>query len=81
MAKIKYLNQEKLNKVCKQLWELQGSLKGLGALFQRQNNETYMSPEELFGIGQLLQKIANELSEQEDILRCGFDNTVFEEDD
>lgn len=75
MTYYQHLDDEKLDQVALRLLELEGSLKGLGVLFQYHGNESAPSPDELSGIGQLLKGLAKEVSILEDILRCGYDST------
>lgn len=69
-----HLNKKLIDKVCDRLWEVEGSLKGLGGLFTKSLNNFCFEGEEVFGIGQLLKKLADEISRSEDILRCGYDS-------
>ena len=73
MAKFKHLTEDRLSNVCNQLFKIQSGLEGLGSLFEFQSREACYSPDELFGIGQLLKQLSRELSAQENILRCGYD--------
>lgn len=72
--KLDHLNAELLEKVCNQLWTLQGSLKGLAALLRREQGDSCFEADELFGLGQLLHVLAREVSRVEDVLNCGRDS-------
>ena len=74
MAKFKHLTKDKLSNACDRMLNIQSGLYGLGSLFEYQSSDACFSPDELFGIGQLLKQISHELSIQEDILSCGYDS-------
>ena len=74
MAKLKHLTKNRFDNVCNRLFEIQSGLDGLGSLFEFQSREANLSPDELFGVGQLMKQLSRELSTQEDILRCGYDS-------
>jgi hypothetical protein len=71
MKKIDHLNSEIIDYVCNSLWDIEGSLKGVGALMEHQMSDPCYKNEEIFGLGQLLKRIAREVSSLEDILRSG----------
>ena len=66
------INKELINEVCERVWTVNGSLRGVGGLLVRPSKESEITSEELYGLGQLLQKLAEELGILEDILRCGY---------
>ncbi len=74
MAKFKHLTKEKLNHVRNRLFEVSSGLNGLGSLFESQSVHFCPSPDELYGIGQLLKQLSREVEVQEDILNCGYDS-------
>ena len=74
MAKFKHLTNEKLDNVCHRIFEIQSGLNGLASLFEFQSRDACYSPDEFFGMGQLMKQLARELSIQEDILRCGYNS-------
>jgi hypothetical protein len=69
MKKVDHLNSEIIDHVCNSLWDIEGSLNGIGALMEQQTSDPYYKNEEIYGIGQLLKRIAREISSLEDILR------------
>lgn len=73
-----HLNQKVIDKVKERLWIICGSLRGLGSLFRQTNTSAVFETEELFGIGQLLEKLSEEVGILEDILNCGYDSTADE---
>jgi len=68
MAEFEHLSKDKLYTVCDSLFKIQGGLDGLGSLLEFQSSEACYSPDDLFGVGQLLRLLSHELSIQEDIL-------------
>ena len=74
MSYYQHLDDQKIDNIALKLLEIENSLKGLGGLFQHHGNDTALNAEELFGIGQLLKKLAYEVSIIEDLLRCGYDS-------
>lgn len=69
-----HLNQDLTEKACSQLRTIAGSLNGLGALFRQVQDDSYFEADELFGIGQLLKNFSLEISELENLVKCGDDN-------
>ena len=70
MTEYENLDLKNNDNVCMKLWEISGSLKGLGELCEKQCDDSYLDRQELFGIGQLLNKLSNEVSSLENCLRC-----------
>lgn len=69
-----HLNKETVDKVIERLWIASGSLRGLGSLFRQVGLNAVFESEELFGIGQILGSLSEELGVLEDILNCGYDS-------
>lgn len=69
MSKSK-ISPEELEAVISKLWQIEGSLKGLGALFEQQGRGASFESDELFGIGQLLKNLSCEIALIEKLLRC-----------
>ena len=69
-----HLNPQLVEKICLRLSVLEGSLKGLAALFKQGANDSSFEADELFGLGQLLAGLALEVARLEDILSCGQDS-------
>jgi hypothetical protein len=65
-------NQQLREDIFDKMWSLSGSLNGIGALLQQQApNASYCyNHDELFGLGQLLKLLSDEISIIEDTLRC-----------
>ena len=63
-----HFNEALIEKVIEQIWNVQGSLYGLGALFKT-GHELSFNADEAFGIGQCLQTFSAELVKLEDILK------------
>ena len=70
IMKPNHLNEALTEKVIEQIWNIQGSLYGLGALFKT-GHELSFNADEAFGIGQCLQTFSVELAKLEDILKNG----------
>ena len=78
MSSLDHLTSPKLEKVKERLWTASGSLKGLSGLFTQGHRDTSFDDGEIYGIGQLLKKISEEISILEDILNCGYDSMADE---
>lgn len=78
MKDLEHLTEEKLEYICKRLWQVRYAILGMGAMFEYQGTEACYSQDELFGIGQALKLSSRELEVLEDILRCGYDSTAIE---
>ena len=65
-----HLAAEDVDHVTSGLWKLEGILKGLAALFQQQGGEVHFNADALFGIGQLLLGLSQELSVLKDTLNA-----------
>ena len=76
MTKFEHLTEERLDQVTNKLWEIESSLTGLSGLFRirEERGSASIDTDELYGIGNMLKGLADKLSVQEDILRCGFDS-------
>ena len=76
MAKFEHLSKEKLDDVISELWKIESSLMGMGALFQTKDTpgDISMNGDEFFGIGYVLKKFSKDLSVIQDILGCGHDS-------
>jgi hypothetical protein len=68
---INHLNKEALEDIAEKMWIAHGSLKGLAALFTQGSKNSCFESKELYGIGQLLKKISEDLEKLEDRLRSG----------
>ena len=68
IMKSHHYNEALIEKVIEQIWNIQGSLYGLGALFKT-GYELSFNADEAFGIGQCLQTFSVELAKLEDILK------------
>lgn len=70
-------NQQPRDDIFDKMWSLSGSLNGIGALLQQQDpNAGYCyNHDELFGLGQLLKLLSDEISKIEDTLRSGSKST------
>lgn len=68
MTKIKHLDQKDLDEVILKLWEIEGSLRGVGGLMQQQTGEPFYEAKDLFGLGQFLRKIADDLADLQENL-------------
>ncbi len=68
MARIKHLNEDQLNEVCGELFEISSSFEGLAALLEWQSGEGYLSSSELFGVGRMVRLLLRKLESQMDIL-------------
>lgn len=76
---MKHLNKKVLFKVCDRLDVTKDSLIGLsGLLLAQDNRDSCIENSELNGLGQLLNKISEELGVLEDILRSGKNSTIAE---
>jgi hypothetical protein len=75
---MKHLNKKVLFKVCDRLDVAKGSLIGLSGLLAQDNRDSCIENSELNGLGQLLNKMSEELGVLEDILRSGKDSTIAE---
>ena len=64
-------NKKTLDKACHRLSQVEGAIRGLGAMFIISGNEIPLEREELFGLGYLLQILSQETRKVEDFLRCG----------
>jgi hypothetical protein len=73
---MEHLSKKKLDKVCERIWQVHGSLKGLGGLFTQGTRDICFDDSEFFGIGQLLKTLGEELEVLEDVLMCGEDSTL-----
>ena len=71
MEKREHFSRESIHHITTRLWELESILKGLAALFQQHGGDGDFASDELFGIGQILKGLSQELSTLEDILNCG----------
>ena len=71
MAEIKHLTQKQVDETLNRLWDVEGSLNGLGALFRQITSGPHFDSSELYGLGQLFASLSMELSEIHRILRCG----------
>ena len=70
-----HLNKKIINDISHRLWGLEGSLMGLGALFEQAHDGDFcFESKEIFGIGQLLKVLSAETARLDDILRCGYDS-------
>ncbi|MCB0369710.1 MAG: hypothetical protein KDD50_10845 [Bdellovibrionales bacterium] len=69
-----HLNKEKLEAICNRLWNVHGSLNGLGSLFTQGTRDVCLDDREFYGIGLILKNISGELAILEDILRTGRDS-------
>ena len=76
MAKFKHLTKDRFSNACHRIFEIQSGLNGLGSLFEFQSQHSCISPDEFFGIGKLIKLLSEELSIQEEILRCGYDSSA-----
>ena len=76
MAKFKHLTKDRFSNACHRLFDIQSGLNGLGSLFEFQSQHSCISPDEFFGIGKLIKRLAEDLSIQEEILRCGYDSSA-----
>ena len=65
--KNQHLSEKNRDHVTVRLWELEGILKGLASLFQNQQGDG-LNADALFGIGQLLVGLSQELSALKDVL-------------
>lgn len=76
MAEFEHLSKEKLDGVVNRIWEVESSLTGLSGLFRirEETGSASLDTDELYGLGQALKDLAEKLSVQEDILKCGFDS-------
>lgn len=63
---------EEVKSITNRLWELEGALRGIGALLQQQNNSPCYSTDELFGLGQSMLIFSEEISKIEDKIRVEF---------
>jgi len=73
---IDHLNEKILDKIKERLWIVSSSLEGLGSLFTQVNSDPCFDSDELYGIGNLLKKLGEEVSILDDILSCGKDSTA-----
>jgi hypothetical protein len=78
MSSIGHINKKVLFKVCDRIDDAKGSLMGMSGLLRQTSNDICFTNGELYGLGQLLKKISEELDVVEDILRCGEDSTADE---
>ena len=69
-----HLNPKLIESICLRLSTLEGSLKGLAALFKQGANDSCFEADELFGLGQLLDGLSQESARLEDILSSGRDS-------
>lgn len=66
-----HLDKELISETCERIWSVQGSLKGLGGLCMRPGQSASFEDEDLYGLGQLLKKLAEDLGVIEDLIRSG----------
>ena len=59
-----------IEEACTKVWEVHSALTGLASLLEGQGVEASHGPEELFGVGQVLRKLAEVLEQVEDNLRA-----------
>ncbi len=65
-------SSEEVKNITNKLWELEGALRGIGALLQQQNNSPCYSGDDLFGLGQSMLIFSEEISKIEDKIRIEF---------
>ena len=65
-------SSEEVKNITNKLWELEGALRGIGALLQQQNNSPCYSCDDLFGLGQSMLIFSEEISKIEDKIRIEF---------
>ena len=68
---LNHINEELIDDICLRLWSVEGSLRGVGALFEQGASDPCFEAEEVFGVGQLLKSLSQELSGLEGVLRYG----------
>ena len=62
------MSKKEMDKIICSLWELKASLIGFASLFQGGCREMDFEDEELFGIGQLLKKLSEDVAHLHDSL-------------
>ena len=75
---MQHVTKKLLYKSCDRIGSVNGSLKGLGGLFTVGASDICLDGDEFYGIGLLLEKLSEELSAIEDLLRCGRDSMADE---
>lgn len=73
---MEHLTKKLVLKNCENIWAVASSLRGLSGLFNSGARDICFDDEELFGIGQLLRKLGDDLQVIEDVLKCGEDSMV-----
>ena len=76
-----HLNKKILEDIESRMGVIEGSLVGLGGLFENVSNnmDFCLDPDERFGISQLLKLMSSETSRVSDILRCSYDSQAQKE--
>ncbi|MCY4644693.1 MAG: hypothetical protein OXB88_08760 [Bacteriovoracales bacterium] len=67
-------NENFVEEIGSRLWKLEYSLKGLAALFERSSGDPPLEKDEFFGIGQILENFAREISDLEDLINSRYDS-------
>ena len=75
------VNQKILDTACHHLLEIEGAMKGLGAVFIMAHNDITFTDRELSGIGELLRILSRENQRIVDVLRYGRTEDKFIDDD
>ena len=65
------ISQKVLDKACHRLLEIEGAMKGLGAVFAMAHNDMTFTDRELSGIGELFRILSREAESIGDVLRYG----------
>ena len=81
MRDLSHLSEKKLNYVVDELWVIESSLSGMGALFQIKDTSGSIDVDvsDFHGIGNALKKISKDISILQDILNCGHDSRAITE--
>ena len=59
-------DEKTLEKITIKVWEVRGSLRGLGSLLENQQLDPFYKADDLYGLGQLLKGLSKELVKVED---------------
>lgn len=63
------LDKNEVQSICNRLSDVSGSLKGVSGLFSQLSSHACLQNDELYGLGQLLSSLAEELVALEELLK------------
>ena len=80
MAEFNHISKDKMDHIIDRIGEVRSALDGLAALFYYQGRDYSPSPNEVYGMGDLIKGQARALAALDDILRYGHDNQSVTDD-